>query len=158
MSISSITCVRVRDVTLLSLVVLGLGGLLPACSTLAPGSKAMPPITSTCHSAEQCVVPVTVACGATSCTSSIPADKQVLATNGFAVVWAIAPGSEPYLFKNSGGIFFKAAQTVWRCHSEAHDTRYRCKSGHSDETGQEYGIELVGPKPVTILDPWIVNR
>lgn len=157
MSILLLQRVQVRRVTSLSFVVAALVGFATFERGTLSSGQTRPPVTSTCHSAQQCVVPVTVTCGASSCTMMIPGNQRVLAANGWDVVWVVAPGSGPYLFKNPGGVFFKNPQVVWDCHAEVNDTRFRCKSKQRDGKGYEYGIDLVGPKPVTILDPSIVN-
>jgi hypothetical protein len=134
------------------------GAVVSGCGPVRSDAKMHPPITSTCRNARQCEVPVTVDCHMSPCTITIPDAQKVMATKGFDVIWYIAPGSEPFLFKNPGGVFFKDPQAVWDCGREEHGARFRCKPRHKDETGQRYGIDLVGPKPVNVLDPWIVNR
>jgi len=134
--------------------------VMSGCSTFAPGaSTTPPPVSFTCHSAEQCTVKVVVDCGHMPCTITVPGADNV-AANGFDVVWEIVPAAgQSYVFKNPDGIFFKTQEgkQSFTCHAEAHDARFRCH-GNRNGNAYEYGIELVGTPQVAVLDPWIVNR
>ncbi len=132
------------------------------CAQLTPEtplSKTPPAVRFTCHSAQQCIVQVVVDCSHSPCSITSPSSQHTVAANGFDVVWMIVPGAgQSYLFKNPGGIYFKAGgQNGLKCHPEEHDTKFSC---NGDRTGgtYEYGIELVGTPPVRRLDPWIVNN
>jgi hypothetical protein len=134
--------------------------VMSGCSTFAPGaSTTPPPVSFTCHSAQQCTVKVVVDCAHSPCTITVPGADNV-AANGFDVVWEIVPAAgQSYVFKNPGGISFKTQEGAasFSCHAEMNDTRYRCH-GNRNGNAYEYGIELVGTPQVAILDPWIVNR
>jgi hypothetical protein len=134
--------------------------VMSGCSSLSPSeSTTPPPVSFTCHSAQQCTVKVVVDCEQSPCTIKVPGADNV-AANGFDVVWEIVPAAgQSYVFKNPGGIFFKTqeGQQAFGCHAEAHDARYRCHGNRNGNT-YEYGIELAGMPQVAILDPWIVNR
>jgi hypothetical protein len=153
--------VRGRRITALSLITAAFASsVLPGCAAVPPRSRVPHPLAFTCHSAQQCVVQVTVDCGHSPCTITVPDNQQFVDANGFDIVWAIVPGTgQSYKFKNPGGIFFKTTQgqNAFMCHAEANATKFSC---HGDRNGNayEYGIELVGQPPVSILDPWIVNR
>jgi len=124
-----------------------------------PPSKK-PQLGYECTSAEQCRVQVSVDCSVTPCQITIPDDQQIAVANGFNVVWEIVSATgQSYLFKHDGGIFFKTSegQHAFDCHPEDNDARYKCH-GNQNRNAYEYGIELVGSPPATILDPWIVNR
>ena len=153
--------VRSRRVTLPSIVVAVLVGfLISACSTTG-FSKTAPPVSSTCHSAQQCAVPVEVDCGHSPCVIRISSQFTNVDANGFDVVWQIVPkAGQSYKFKDPGGIAFKDAegQQTFRCHSEANGARVKCHSDVKNGKAYEYGIDLVGSPPVSPLDPWIVNR
>ena len=130
------------------------------CNTLSPGaSTTPPPVSFTCHSAQQCTVKVVVGCAQSPCTITVPGAANV-AANGFDVLWEIVPApGQSYLFKNPGGIFFKTqeGEASFRCHAEMNDARYRCH-GNGNGNAYEYRIALAGTPRVDILDPWIVNR
>lgn len=134
--------------------------VMSGCNTLSPGtSTTPPPVSFTCHSAQQCTVKVVVGCAQSPCTITVPGAANV-AANGFDVVWEIVPAAgQSYSFKNPDGIFFKTQEgkQAFTCHAEAQDARYRCH-GNRDGNAYEYGIELVGTPQAAILDPWIVNR
>jgi hypothetical protein len=134
--------------------------VVSGCSTFAPGaSTTPPPVSFTCHSAQQCTVKVVVDCTHSPCTIKVPGADNV-AANGFDVVWEIVPAAgQSYVFKNPRGIFFKTQEgdAAFSCHAEMSDARYRCH-GNRNGNAYEYGIELVGTPRVAILDPWIVNR
>jgi hypothetical protein len=134
--------------------------VMSGCSSLSPAeSTTPPPVSFTCHSAQQCTVKVVVDCAQTLCTIKVPGADNV-AANGFDVVWEIVPAAgQSYVFKNPGGIFFKTqeGQAAFRCHAETHDLKYRCQGNRNGNT-YEYGIELAGTPRAAILDPWIVNR
>jgi hypothetical protein len=161
MSILSLTVIRLRRVTLRSAVVAIFGGLLiSACSTVG-FSKTAPPVSSTCHSAQQCAVPVEVDCGPSPCVIRISSQFTNVDANGFDVVWQIVPkAGQSYTFRNPGGVSFKEAegQRLFRCQPEMNGARFRCHSNVKNGKPYEYGIELVGSPPVSFLDPWIVNR
>jgi hypothetical protein len=98
-----------------------------------------------------------VSCSNTPCTAAV--DHPNVAARGHAIVWQILPKSgQAYLFKNTGGVFFKTAggQGAFSCHGETNDKAYRCQ-GDRDGKTYAYGIELVGTPPVRRLDPFIVN-
>jgi hypothetical protein len=125
----------------------------------APASTTPPPVSFTCHSAQQCTIKVVVDCAQSPCTMKVPGAENV-AANGFDVVWEIAPAAgQSYVFKNPGGIFFKTQEgrNAFMCQAEMHDARYSCH-GNRDGNTYLYGIELVGTPAVAVLDPWIVNR
>jgi len=118
MSILSLTVIRLRRVTLRSAVVAIFGGLLiSACSTVG-FSKTAPPVSSTCHSAQQCAVPVEVDCGPSPCVIRISSQFTNVDANGFDVVWQIVPkAGQSYTVRNPGGVSFKVAegQRLFRC-------------------------------------------
>lgn len=158
MSTLSLACERVRAVSPLSLVVAVLVGF--AMSGCASFAQTAPPVTATCHSAQQCRVPVEVTCSQSPCTISVPSQFGNVDANGFDVVWEIVPKEgQSYTFNNPGGIFFKKSegQQAFMCHPEANGKRFSCH-GNRNGNAYEYGIELVGSPPVAKLDPWIVNR
>lgn len=131
------------------------------CAT--PGSDFRrfhkPPMGAFNCSPGHCTVQVSLDCSANPCTITIPNAQEIVAANGNDIVWELAPGTPAsYLFKQSGGIFLKTpeGQHAFHCQSLPGDTKFRC-SGTKDRNAYEYGIEIVGPTRVTILDPWIVN-
>ena len=139
-------------------------GLQSGCASLAPAQTSSPetppPISATCHSAQQCTLQVTVNCTHSPCTITLPDSQQNVDANGFDVVWEIVPGAgQSYVFKNPGGIFFKTpeGQNAFMCHREAQGAKFSCH-GNKDGKNYKYGVELVGTPPVSVLDPWIVNR
>lgn len=150
-----------RRVTLLSLATAVLGSsVMFGCATLGgSGSSKLPPVGFGCTSAQQCRVQVSVDCSQTPCRLTIPDAQQIVEAKGFDVVWEIVPATGPYLFKHQDGIFFKTPEgkNAFSCHPEANDARFSCH-GDKNRNAYEYGIELVGPQPVTVLDPWIVNN
>lgn len=156
-----LTLVRSHRLTLPSVVLAVLVGfLISACSTTG-FSKTAPPVSSTCHSAQQCAVPVEVDCGHSPCVITISSQFTNVDANGFDVVWQLVPkAGQSYTFKDPGGIGFKDAegQQLFRCHPEANGARFKCHSNTKNGKPYEYGIELVGSPPVSPLDPWIVNR
>jgi hypothetical protein len=130
-----------------------------AAAPAASSARKPPPVSYTCHSAQQCAIRVLVECASSPCRMSVPGQENVSA-NGFDVVWEIvqSPG-QSYLFRNPGGIRFKSAEgrKAFRCHAEMRGARYSCH-GNRNGRSYEYQIELVGTPPVSVLDPWIVNR
>lgn len=149
---------RIRSLPLASAVVVGLATF--GCSTLDSGAQTAPPVSFTCHSAQQCRVPVVVDCTASGCAITSPVRSENVDVNGFDVVWEIVPkAGQSYAFKDPGGIFFKTSEgaQAFACHAEANGKRFSC---HGSRNGRpyEYGIELLGAPPVGRLDPWIVNR
>ena len=162
MSILLLHGVRVQRFTSLSLgVAAGVGVLISGCSSLGTAQKS-PPVSSTC-SAEHCKVPVVVTCTPSGdCAITSPIKTDNIDANGFDVVWEIVPkAGQSYTFKNGGGVFFKEAggQQLFKCHPEGPGgTRFKCHSDTKDAKPYQYGIELVGNPPVSVLDPWIVNR
>jgi len=159
MSLWQLTRARARRVGVLSGIAAILAGLLIAgCETL---EFAPPAVSATCHSAQQCKVPVVVECPPSGCAITSPSKVDNIDANGFDVVWEIVPkAGQSYTFKNPGGIFFKQAegQQLFVCHPEMNGTRFSCHSNVKNARSYEYGIELVGTPPVSRLDPWIVNR
>jgi hypothetical protein len=138
--------------------------VLTGCGGVDSGFKTSefknPPPPVTCHSAQQCTVPVEVNCTASPCAITVQSQYLNMAANGFAVVWEIvAKPGQSYKFKNPGGIFLKTAagQQAFHCDAEMNDAKFSCH-GNRDSKTYEYGIELVGSPPVSKLDPWIVNK
>jgi hypothetical protein len=132
---------------------------MTGCGTLVTAQTA-PPVNATCHSAQQCTVPVVVTCSAT-CAITSPVDTDNIDANGFDVVWEIVSNSgQSYTFKNPGGIFFKDSegQQLFTCGPEMNGKKFRCHSTTKNAKPYKYGIELVGTPTVSKLDPWIVNR
>ena len=157
MSILQLGYMRLGRVTSVGIVA---GFLICACSTVG-FSQTAPPVTATCHSAQQCRVSVVVDCPTSGCAITSPTQNDNIDANGFDVVWEIMPkAGQSYTFKNPGGIFFKDAegQQLFMCHPEANGTRFSCHSNVKDAKPYRYGIELVGTPAVSRLDPWVVNR
>lgn len=153
--------VRSRRVTLRSVVLaIVVGFFVSACST-AGFSKTAPPVSSTCHSAQQCAVPVEVDCGHSPCVIRIASQFTNVDANGFDVVWQIVPkAGQSYTFANPQGISFKESEgrQLFRCQPEANGATFRCHSNVKNGKPYEYAIEVTGSPPVAPLDPWIVNR
>jgi hypothetical protein len=67
--------------------------VMSGCSLLSPSeSTTPPPVSFTCHSAQQCTVKVVVDCEQSPCTIKVPGADNV-AANGFGVVWEIVPAA-----------------------------------------------------------------
>jgi len=137
-----------------------LAGFATSGPAPAYAQRTPPPVTFTCHSAQQCRVPVEVDCAQSPCKIEIAHQFENVDTKGFSAVWEIVqkPG-QSYTFKNQGGIFFKSAQGqhAYKCHPETNGKRFRCQ-GNKDGKEYEYRIELTGTPPVSSIDPWIVTR
>ena len=116
--------------------------------------------TANCTGDPDCHVEVSVSCGAVYCTASVNIDKLYL--HGNNAFWDLddAARTAGFKFEPVYGIWFKslAGQKDFDCKPNG-DTRFKCQNNSGTSTGKEYkyGVQIVGPKPVWLLDPWVVN-
>lgn len=136
--------------------ILGLGVLLPACAPTRFSPAPPPP--DPCTPANGCLVQVSVSCiGSAACTASV--DHKNIALLGQPPRWiVVTPG---FSFTGDDGIAFVTpeGQRRFKCHLIHGKTEIQCnRQGPPDGNTYEYVINLTGPKPVKLYDPWVVNN
>ena len=112
-----------------------------------------------CHDANDCRVEVSVIdCGQYTCHATVDVDEIHL--HGNNVFWELSASDKEFRFAESG-IFFKsiAGGAHFKCNAAEQGRKFHCNNNSGPSVGKEYkyGVQLLGPKSVWVLDPWVVN-
>ena len=133
------------------------GLVLASCVTLHGNAQ---PRMAECKNDDDCKVTVSIGdCGPFTCKASVDTDE--LNVKGNNARWeltreALDAGFE---FQPTYGVWFKtfAGQHDFDC--KLTGKMFKCRTLVHPPTGKRYsyGVQIVGPKSVPLLDPWIVN-
>lgn len=132
--------------------------ILTSCSTVHAEAA-----TAQCHTDDDCRVVVSVTCaeGALACDAIVDVDGLYL--NGHNAFWDLTKdaATQGFRFNRFFGISFKyfAGQMDFDCKPNG-SSQYKCKNDSHAPNGTryDYSVQILGPKPVRVLDPWVVNR
>jgi hypothetical protein len=122
------------------------------------------PRTADCHSDEDCKVVVSVPvadCNRVYCKAS--ANPEKLHLHGHNASWDLDEDakSRGFTFEQGYGVWFRPFSGQDELHCKPNGPHgFKCQNQNKAPAGTEYkyGIQLIGPKPVVFLDPWVVNR
>jgi hypothetical protein len=112
-----------------------------------------------CSNDDDCRVTVSVDCGTLSCRAKVDIDEIYLRGNNAR--WELDKQAQDagFRFEPVYGIWFKtfAGQRDFECKPDG--PMFRCKTKVHPPNGERYryGVQILGPKPVALLDPWVVN-
>ena len=113
-----------------------------------------------CHNDDDCRVTVSVVdCGAFSCRAKVDIDEINLRGNNAR--WELDKQARDlgFRFDPVYGVWFKtfAGQRDFDCKMDG--PMFKCKTKVRPPNGERYryGVQLLGPKSVSLLDPWVVN-
>ena len=129
---------------------------LASCATF----NETEPRRKNCTSDDDCKVTVSVVdCNAISCHAKVDVDELYLKGNNAR--WELDQNAldQGFSFQPTYGIWFKtlAGQRDFDCKPDG--KMFKCKTKVHPPNGERYryGVQLLGPKSVLLLDPWVVN-
>ena len=139
----------------------GLLALLAALAQTGCVSIGGPePRRADCNNDDDCRVTVSVVdCGAFSCRAKVDIDEINLRGNNAR--WELDKQAQDagFRFEPVYGVWFKtfAGQRDFDCKIDG--PMFKCKTKVHPPNGERYryGVQLLGPKSVPLLDPWVVN-
>jgi hypothetical protein len=108
------------------------------------------------NAAGPCQNHVSVNCDSASCTLSVDYDYTIVATKNAPIELTWQLETSGYVFTDNG-IQFPAGTPFENCHKEGTGQRFRCLDKNPAFDLYKYTINVTGSKPVTALDPWVVN-
>jgi hypothetical protein len=129
--------------------------VVTSCATFDKGE----PRRKDCSDDNNCNVTVSVVCNAFWCHAEVDVDE--LYVKGNNARWELDQKARDagFRFEPVYGIWFKtfAGQRDFDC--KADGPMFRCKTKVHPPNGERYpyGVQILGPKPVRLLDPWVVN-
>jgi hypothetical protein len=129
---------------------------LAICVTLHGNAQ---PRTASCTGPNCRVIVSIVECGHISCKAQVDIDE--LNVQGNNVRWELTEDAlkSGYEFQPVYGVWFKTwgGQRDFECKIDG--KMFKCMTKVQTPTGQRYpyGVQIIGPKSVPLLDPWIVN-
>jgi hypothetical protein len=112
-----------------------------------------------CSNDDDCRVTVSVVdCGAFSCRAKVDTDEIYLRGNNAR--WELDKQAQDsgFRFDPVYGVWFKtfAGQRDFDCKIDG--PMFKCKTKvRPNGERYRYGVQLLGPKSVPLLDPWVVN-
>jgi hypothetical protein len=111
-----------------------------------------------CNNDKDCNVTVSVDCDALACRAKVDFDEIYLKGNNAR--WELDEKAlrEGYSFHPVYGIWFKSfiPEKDFECKPDGKMFKCKTKVKPADKR-YRYGVQIVGPKPVSLLDPWVVN-
>lgn len=111
-----------------------------------------------CTNDNDCNVTVSVDCHALPCRAKVDFDEIYLKGNNAR--WELDQKAldEGYSFHPVYGIWFKylAPEQLFECKPDGKMFKCMTKVKQADKR-YRYGVQIVGPRPVLLLDPWVVN-
>ena len=112
-----------------------------------------------CNNDEDCRVTVSVVdCGTFTCRAKVDIDEIHLRGNNAR--WELDQQAQDagFRFEPVYGVWFKtfAGQRDFDCKIDGRTFRCKTKVRPNAER-YPYGVQLLGPKSVPLLDPWVVN-
>lgn len=130
-------------------------GLLTLGTQVPKPQPGKPPLQCT-DAGGPCQVAVYVDCSSNPCTLSVDHDYTIVNTNKTPIqlTWQLQDSN--FAFADNG-IEFPAGADVDNCHKEGTGQRFRCNDKNPQFAIYKYKINVTGTKPVTSLDPWVVN-
>jgi hypothetical protein len=112
-----------------------------------------------CHNDNDCKVTVSVVnCNAVSCDAQVDVDELHLKGNNAR--WELDQKAldEGYSFQPVYGIWFKhlGSDELFECKPTGKTFKCMTKVRQAEKR-YRYGVQIIGPKSVWLLDPWVVN-
>jgi hypothetical protein len=131
--------------------------VLASCITVSGNAE---PRRADCHNDDDCKVTVSIVnCGHFTCEASVDPDE--LNVRGNNARWELTKEAldAGFEFQPTYGVWFKTldGQDAFECKRDG--KMYKCKTKVQAPAGKRYryGVQIIGPKSVALLDPWIVN-
>lgn len=131
--------------------------VLASCVTLHGNAQ---PRMAECKNDDDCKVTVSIGdCGHFTCKARVDVDE--LNVKGNNARWELTKEAldAGFEFQPIYGVWFKtlAGQQDFEC--KPNGKMFKCQTKVHPPTGKRYsyGVQIIGPKSVPLLDPWIVN-
>ena len=131
--------------------------VLSSCVTLHGNPQ---PRQANCNNDDDCRVVVSIVdCGAFTCRASVDPDE--LNVRGNNARWELTKEAldAGFEFQPSYGVWFKRLDGQRDFDCKLNGKMFKCQTKAHPPSGKRYsyGVQIIGPKSVQLLDPWIVN-
>ena len=116
-----------------------------------------------CDGTKRCEIFVTVTCpeGAAACSATVDPKVAVILGRGRVerITWTM-DGAPGFQFTDQGIVIDNSVDNPdFKCDPLGHQTTtFTCTDKHSQLALVSYSVNITGVKPVSSVDPWIVNN